>query len=499
MEKTIETHTVEEEEEEEETVPIFNNYYYNLTKVTEDTVLHIHYMSFKSFLVKKSNSLKSIILDIDNMNLCMKHNISKMKVSDCCVDFLKYKYSIVLTYNTDISFVLPPPFIWTTNITYFVKMIKLMLEDNNRIDLVKRIYSQFMKSNFKIGEIESIKSKKTSFMRNNILATRGNSIRMTLTMDMMLGPHYIAIADNIYNTLDLETNMVIINRAPSINSTCVYVCEMLTFDDPTDMTVHINPWIAEGLHADADGDELPIYYIKKEGNMCGFEIEMAVAEMKRISWKYGQRTDIINNSRYHFPQHYKYLTYKYNEEFMKNRFYNRIKTMYPMLSHNECLEKMMAIGCTIMKEEFDNLIDYIIDFQKTVEFIDLSFKEIFNGQELNDIVKSGAKGTQGHIQEFLNSLKHTDNELDDDYKKKLIDSFNKYVDNGNKIKQEGMSQFKYLQGFVNITYNDGDLMSNDHVLVENIAEGFQLFSSCILNSHAVEYMFDDLVFLSKEL
>lgn len=93
----------------------------------------------------------------------------------------------------------------------------------------------------KRGFLNDIKSKKTSFMRNLILATKGNSLRMTITMDMFLGPNYVAISKRLYDRLDLATNLVLINRAPSINSTCVYVLEILAFDECNDLTIHINP------------------------------------------------------------------------------------------------------------------------------------------------------------------------------------------------------------------------------------------------------------------
>lgn len=112
---------------------------------------------------------------------------------------------------------------------------------------------------------------------------------------------------------------------------------------------------------------------------------------------------------------------------------------------------------------------------------------------LYEIVQSGAKGTDKHVEEFCKSLKETDDVMDDEFIKKLVDGFNNYVDKGNEIKQEGMTQFKYLQGFVNIIYNKGNLMSNDYVLVENIDKGTQDFSSFMLNVDAVEYTMDSFV------
>lgn len=218
-------------------------------------------------------------------------------------------------------------------------------------------------------------------MRNNILATRGNAIRMTLTIDMELGPHYVAISNNVYKTLDLASNLVVINRAPSIKNTCIYVLELLSFENPEDMTIHVNPWILEGLHADADadGDELAMYYFKREGEMPTFDMELAVTELKRASWKYGNRTNMVSQPRYHFPQHFKYFTFKHDKEIMENNsFYKRVKSLYSNSSHSEQLDKMMAVGCTIMRDEFDDFIDNLLDLQQHHKLTGISFVDIFN-------------------------------------------------------------------------------------------------------------------------
>ena len=143
-------------------------------------------------------------------------------------------------------------------------------------------------------------------------------MRGVLTIDCKLSPHYISIPQKEFDNLDLATPLVIVHRDPSINDTCIYVAEILRNENPCDFTIHLNPYMTHGLHADQDGDEVTLFYIEKQDHEPSSAIQSAITELRNSSWKYGRRHNFAYKCKYSFTQYHRYLLFILNDFFCEH-------------------------------------------------------------------------------------------------------------------------------------------------------------------------------------
>lgn len=200
-------------------------------------------------------------------------------------------------------------------------------------------------------------SGKSSYVRTNILGALVKGIRGTLTVDPDLGPNEIGIIQEMYDKLNLAFPFVILNRDPSINSRCIYVCQLKPFSDKNDFTIHVNQYVLRGLNADQDGDEVTLYYIEKEDEICSLEMTKVMYEILRCSWKYGHRHDVFGVPRYGFSQYQDLMLHNYNDELCKlSKFWNDLQPF------SDRKKIAFALACTTHRDEFDEFLDIFTKF-----------------------------------------------------------------------------------------------------------------------------------------
>lgn len=465
--------------------PVWLTSCYTIKPVTTENVLTIHCLDMFNVYEKKK----------EDSNMCIIHGVTEEPEENCelCTTFVKFKYTFII-HTRFAYYTFPPPVLYTKkNLNYFKTFIT-SAKDNLNITTEKLCvrakeyefnhHNAFIQRDFKGGQLKNQASGKTSFIRNAILGYQTKGIRATLTIDCSLTPHYITLPQKIYDGLNLATPLIIINRAPSIKNTCVYVVEACRNEYVDDYTIHINPYMTEGLHADQDGDELTIFYIEYTSEIPSLEMKMAISEMKKLSWKYGTRHDISFTPRYQFTQYHKYILHKYNDYFEKNN------KLWASLSGTplEKSFKIMDIGCSIMYDEMDEFINLLTNFIKTLPLELTPINQIINGTgDVRHVVDSGAKGSNNHITEYLKNLMNTN----PNNKEALINGFNKSINSSAKMGIEGGRQFSLLYTVNPLSLHRNYVYYNTKVLLDNVKNSTSM-ASFYYNTCSIEYIINEM-------
>lgn len=436
-----------------------------------------------------------------NFHICLEHELSSEGVTvnkkKCihCTEFLNFNSTFAI--QTRFKFYIFPPPIINNNrsINFFRTFIEEAWDNINKQSLIcisdgeKReevYYNNFMNHDFKQGTLKNNISGKTSFVRNKILAYKTKGVRGVLTIDCELTPHYISIPQKEFDILDLATPLVIVNRAPSINDTCIYVAEILRNEDPCDFTIHINPYITHGLHADQDGDEVTLFYLEKQDDEPSSAMQSAIAELRNSSWKYGRRHNFAYKCKYSFTQYHRYLLFILNDFFCQhNALWKKINE-YGFVNKPDTL---MNLGCSILHQEVDEFLDLVSAVTGNLKCLLTPISDILHGNgDLSAVVESGAKGTPTHIETFLNHLYKSNGP---DYEK-LIKSFNKYISSSGDIKQGGYRQFIFLYCINPINMHNDCVYANNEIILKGLRDADSM-SGYYHNVHAVEYFARNLL------
>ena len=325
-------------------------------------------------------------------------------------------------------------------------------------------YEKFIKNDFKGGELKSIMSGKTSYVRNKILGFQTAGLRLTLTIDCTLGPHYISIPQAVYDDINLATPLVVVNRAPSINSKCIYIVEMLRNADPNDSTIHLSSFLTDGLHADQDGDDLTVFYLKTYGGEVPSLTTMgAIIELRKLSWKYGDRHNVAYQPRYSFTQYHYLILHMFDDFFKK---YSPLWASLKGSSKLKC-KQIMDLGCSIYHKEVDDFVELVLQFTEALNWILVSGQEMLEGLGVvKAVVESGAKGTKEHIETCIKNIRT----LPEDYTEKLVVGFNKFIDNSARMSIGGVIQFILLYCLHSIILHQNNVYAKNHILLTNIKE-----------------------------
>lgn len=366
------------------------------------------------------------------------------------------------------------------------------LKQSQNLELEQKYYQNFIKDDFRMGNLPILKSGKRSFVRTKILGTEAYGARMTLTVDCTIGPQYVSVAKCVYNYLisQMATNLVIVNRDPSINSKCIYVCELLFHDTANDFTLHVNPFILDGLHADQDGDALSIYVLRYQKENPSFSLQGAIKELQALSWRYGRRHDTCFRPRYSFSQYHKWILYKYDEWFSSNS--NIWKSLQKYPTEQKC-NILMHLGCTIFYHEIDHFIKMLIDFCASLKLPLVNAVELMQGKgTLEEVVSSRSKGNTEHIKLYLKLLYGNLAEDQDQYENTLKQSFDKYVHSSKRMATMGHRQFILLYGMNDILLFQNRIYFKEKVIVEQVNSCVAFFPMN-LNLPTVDYILDSIV------
>lgn len=469
--------------------PIFPNTVYCFQPITTKNTLTICVLQLSKFLSDYGF----------DFFICQRHGLAKETHVDClyCTAFSKFTFTFIL--RTKYFYMTFPPPSWyqpkvlnflrtfcNTSCKYLVSKYSCHLEK----DCELKHYSLFVAMNFNDGCIKDLSTGKTSYVRNSILGFHSLGGRATLSIDCTLSPQVLLLPQKMFDEMDMACPLVIVNRAPSLKGTCIYVLEALRNPNVNDYTIRINGYICEGLHADQDGDELSIFYLKHpHTNYPSHDIKMAICELKRMCWNGGVRHDIAYRPRYEFTQYHRYILYRYNDYFCSiNKLWNSINA--PV---EEKCNIVMNLGCSIYIEEVDNLIQQLSDFVANLKIQTVTCQELLNADgAIKDVVLSKAKGETIHLNTYLKNLY----KVNEDRKNDLISNFNKYIVSGSEMSRNGTYQFLFLETVNPLYLSNGNIFFNDTILLPNVSKS-TAFASYFFNICATEYIFKYIAKTSK--
>lgn len=473
----------------------------------------------KSTEFSNSGSVKQTI-GLQDCKMCKDHGITINSNEPCCVESYKYTKSFcVLTKNVRLVYPMPSVFS-SKNFSFFKSHLATLrnfeieceevesttsvthvndslsekrekLKHKKKIAMINKLYKRFMENDFQCGSFPILQSGKRSYVRTNLLGHRYYGARMTMIVDNTLRPGEVSVPKFIYNNMDPASHFMIINRDPSINDTSVYVCNCLYHT--TDSCIHINPFILDGLHADQDGDDINVYYLKRETESSRSLMKTAISEMRMLSWDYGHRHNLFYAPRYSLGQQFTHLLYEHDKWFTENSdFYRELCKVFKG-DRNKKIKAIMELGCSIMHNEVQDFVELILTFNTlNFDYCMRGIDYITCSEVVQDVVKSGSKGSQRHVDLYLKGL-HEQFSADD-----MKVSFDDKIDSGKILEKEGQTQFSLLHALSPVGLMVGNLYYGECKIADHYADS-QLFNSYKYNTTAIEYVFGMIMCNHKEL
>ncbi|KAG6558459.1 viral RNA polymerase subunit lef-9 [Microplitis demolitor] len=495
--------------------PHFYTIKYKVNAVNTHNTLTISYDKFVKIFQESKNG---------SFYLCIICHISSKRQCIYCTPFLQYPRTFILE-TPKRFYCMPQPSLYTKkNHSYFQSIIWFIHKVHNNeinniavphnlqypqrliyrqaplfripkhiIDMEHLKYYQFINDKFKGGSLMQQKSGKLSYMRTRILGVNASGIRMTLTIDNSLGPNDVSIPQHMLDSLDLACPYVIINRDPSINDCAIYSCELLGYENKNDNTIHVNPFVLEGLHADQDGDDLNVYYLKHENEVPSLIMLRAITELLQFSWKYGRRRNICNQSRFSLGQYHLLLLQVYDKYFQsKSKIWKTLSSQYNTTPKRANV--LMQLGCTIWRDEVDEFLEQLRVFGIRIRLPLITFREMINGSGmLLSVIESGAKGSMDHVKMFTDILQERVEIGGAEYVNNLRESFNNYVNASKSISLLGQQLFILLSIFQPLYLLRNDIyMKNDTRIICNVSK-CPLFNLWIYQIEAITLVFEELL------
>lgn len=473
--------------------PNFYNYLYYVKNLTTHDIPTFTAEEYRKALVFKAELDKNPeTANKYDVFLCASHGPRTLEIlkKDCdhCYQYAQFPYSFNIQ-GKSLLFTFPPTTIYSSkSINYFKQFIRLCTqvdaEDPQMINKQLTFYTSFKNQSFIGGPLSRLISGKMSFVRKKMLAFPTHGLRNTLTVRSDLSPNYARIPRKLYDSVKLETPIAVLNRAPSISSQCLYFLELIPQDE--DDTIHIPPDCLDGLHADQDGDDLTIFIILNTRMMFSLEMKACLEELRRGTWKYGNRRTLLYKPRHSFSQYHRFILHKYDDVFKEmSDLWNSLTG-----SIEERIYKLMALGCSIAHEEVDAFLQLVGKVTRKLPMESISANDILNGDGiLKTIVNSGAKGSMDHI----HLVKKDILDAPDDFLATMVEKgFNKFIKGSDVLSRNGVSQFTLLYAFNSITLHQSKIYINNDVLFSNL-ENSTMFSDLLYNDTAVNYVFDGLL------
>lgn len=297
-------------------------------------------------------------------------------------------------------------------------------------DIYKK-YKSFIAQPTNLGLLSNLFGGKTSHIRNNILGSLVLSIRLVTTIDVQLGPDEVIIPKSLYDRCNFASPLVFVSRHPAINTTCIYVSKIFYEDNIS--VIKISSFIADGLHADQDGDEINITFIKNRTEILAYNQLVAQSELKNAN--------TINlfhiKPKYQFGQYYKLFFFK-NQEILHKEIPILKTIMAPL---NEKPEILMKLLCSVYQDKFTPILSKIINLANNYIMQQVPFEKLIDGSGLMDIVNSKSNGSVFHIQETTLLLRGIDPK---EYLTREINSYNNYIQSALKLTTSGRNLFTKL-------------------------------------------------------
>lgn len=444
---------------------------------------------------------------LETLWICEDHLIG---MEPRCVNCHAFKISnFAFALETPLgSFLFPAPILYTERnfkaLIYFIhRYIDLLareekkgkeLSENEKqehFEILCKGHDYCLQLPFNMGKLATIQGTKDSILRRQLLADFAYGARFTLTIDSTLEYGTVSIPKKIWDELKISNAYVVINRDPSINTRCAFVCRILWHDIPNDNTMHINAGVLVGLHADADGDELNIYamLIKIFGATTSYEQRLAIEELRSMSYDVGKRVDSYNNPRYVLSQIEKYHIHVRDNVFNKHPMWHYIFGK----NFSEKITNISILGATIMRDEFDSFLKFLRDTFKN--FTSITISEILNYTgAMKSIIDSESKGSLATAKYTIDKIFSLDINTDE-----FVQNFNRYVNSNKSIGTLGRTQYLYAHTMQAISLIKYSLYMNRNLFVGELNNN-GLFDNNMYNIIAIKQtlLFIDTALLSHE-
>lgn len=443
-----------------------------------------------------SNLLVLSILDLpynefDQLYICEHCYINLNIKCYRCVKFYQYSHTFLLETLFGYYRSPPPTFFSDRNFNFFKTFIKKTQEflikhniksfknvtipeygsvlysewKNQQLNEEKR-FETFLNNPFNNGVLKQQFSGKKSIIRNMMLGKIMPSMRYVLTIDTQLGPDEVSIPKLVYNKLNISSNFVIINRAPSINDTCISVAMLRWHTDS--FTAKISAFIADGLHADQDGDEITIFMLPKTNDGANYNEFLMMKELRHNMWSIGIRHKFDYSPKISFGQYYLYVLYK---------FHDKIVEKFPLYGKLPCSvadkpKFLMNLFCGSQYDKAISFISDLMDMSKDLPIPIPSLTNILTGK-LNDIIDSGSKGSINHLSEFIQLMKGLNEK---EHHNKSIEAFNRYITSSGAMSKSGQQLYSMLFGTSSLILKSNSLTYMGHEICSDFYSKTSTFS-----------------------
>lgn len=383
-------------------------------------------------------------------SLCLLMNV---KCCNYAVPFFMYKQSFSIKLAEGLYFPFVHPSSWEDQIkNYFMSMLKYLLCDHEKF---ASTHQYLEKSLYKFGRISTNVSGKFSIIRSGITGLFATGLYQTGTMDSSQHFSDVVVPEKLLKFLDdrFFTDSALINRDPSINTTCMYAVDLKKGDGET---IVISDTIAKPMNQDNDGDRNPLYFISKE------TAHLVTNQMARIEILRAKETYITNLA---LPR----LSFS---EYARIKL-ERHRRLYPKseLSSHEFLQKRGHLSYDIMIEtgcQYDRKIfmDFFECLRKNISEEDMYMISIDdldpNSVMLSSIYQSGAKGSKEHVDLLLESIS-APKSFD---KEKMFKQMIKYVTSSQSMSIKGRMQFVMLIFLHDVVLTNGLLFMGNQLMAD---------------------------------
>lgn len=473
--------------------PIFNEaLYYKDTVSTTNTVT----FDVRKFPTVNKNTNKKLNYEEDlyvctiHRNVFVVYELSE-KCCDNCIKFSLLNCSFIIKSNFG-HYVFPPAILFTSKKFNLIRsFFEACIEnfDLKKEDIInmRRIFeiNEFEKlrdqADLITGSLPNLQTGKTGYPRNKIMGFLTHiGIRGTFISKPDAPIGYISINKHIYDLISdrLASDIVIGNRSPSLTDKCIYPFKLSYYESDYDNTIHGNTYIMNGMNLDIDGDELTLYLFLKKSTFMTPNQKAALIELNDF---YERRMTLLNDTKYTLCQIHLFYAYKYRYK------YDSISEVWRNtegITFKDKCKNFMRLAGTTHKEECDNLLQILSEDIRNSECHATCEDLLGNTTLLEDIVKSGAKGTLNHIQEYLQLLQTpTDPNI---FYEETSTYYNQLVQNSNQMTHAGKKCFESLVGRSNIVLDQCNIYCCDQLLIKDFLDS-EISDDFVYNEYAIDY------------
>lgn len=420
--------------------------------------------------------------------ICPIHQLSSPAVCSKCVDFTAYTDPFCIV-NGDFGFVFPPPSILTPSQRgVLVGIINDLNEEERNDPKLHERYKSLMSRVCTIGVLDKMKKGTRSLAKVKILGGRALGHRGTLTLSTQQIMDLIVMSPATDNQIESFSPLKIMNRDPSIRTTCVYSGIVLGHDKSDDMTISLCANVAEGMGADCDGDEITLYVPTAPHDAPSAMTMAAALEMKNLTERYGPKRNAINEARYKFTKHERLTAGLYDSILITlDVTWRMIKETFPDATVEKRLHMMENVSCVYVTEG-ENFKAILTNLQRQnippMEMNELAIapddvRELPHSQ-FGIMIDSGTQGSKRLVEYNYNLIMKKQVVSEED----LIGVFDRPVKQGREMGQLGRETFVGIASSVDIKLAGDTIYSAEEPIWLNVRENV-LFGPIFYHSDVV--------------